>query len=45
MEEVSENVRGLSGYMVRVVKLGCAITRRDVRRFFKDFDITDANIR
>lgn len=42
---MSENARGLAGYMVRVVRLGCAITRRDVRRFLKDFDVTDDNIR
>ena len=34
-----------SGHMVRLARLGCAISRRDVRRFFKDFDIDDNSIR
>lgn len=32
-------------FMVRVSRLGSGITRRDVRRFFKDFDIDDDSIR
>ncbi len=34
-----------SGFMVRLARLGCAISRRDVRRFFRDFDIDDNSIR
>ena len=34
-----------TGWMVRIARLGCAISRRDVRRFFRDFDIDDNSIR
>ena len=44
-ELASAGANRQSGHMVRLARLGCAISRRDVRRFFKDFDIDDNSIR
>ena len=37
--------KGHNSYMVRLVRLSSTVTRRDIRRFFKDFDIDDNSIR
>ena len=37
--------KGHNSHMVRLVRLSSTVSRRDIRRFFKDFDIDDNSIR